>query len=130
MASIKQIRPDLHLPDMPGDSKAIPKEVPPNFFRNDTYYVDGVGEPSTACFLTNSMADPTNWYPQPKRFPRISIVLSAITQRWLFEKYDGLRAFWNPNKKVFYSRTGKVLPVPQEIADTMPTDLFLDGELW
>jgi len=57
-------------------------------------------------------------------------LISNNSQRWLFEKYDGLRAFWNPDKKVFYSRTGKVLPVPQEIADTMPNDLFLDGELW
>jgi len=50
--------------------------------------------------------------------------------RWLFEKYDGIRAFWNPMKKAFYSRQGRVLPIPQYIVDTMPSDTFLDGEIW
>jgi len=50
--------------------------------------------------------------------------------RWLFEKYDGIRAFWNPLKKTFYSRLGNVLNIPQEIVDAMPEDIFLDGEIW
>jgi len=48
----------------------------------------------------------------------------------MFEKYDGVRAFWNPSKKQFYSRRGNLLSLPQEIVDSMPTDMFLDGELW
>jgi len=48
----------------------------------------------------------------------------------MFEKYDGVRAFWNPTKRAFYSRRGNVLPIPQHIVDTMPSDIFLDGELW
>lgn len=50
--------------------------------------------------------------------------------RWLFEKYDGVRGFWNPTKRAFYSRLGNQLRIPQEIVDAMPSDIFLDGELW
>ena len=47
--------------------------------------------------------------------------------RWLFEKYDGVRGFWNPNTRTFYSRSGTVLDIPPEVIDTMPPGLFLDG---
>jgi len=50
--------------------------------------------------------------------------------RWLFEKYDGVRAFWNPIKKTFYSRKGLPFQLPRYILDAMPSDVFLDGELW
>jgi len=52
------------------------------------------------------------------------------TKRWMFEKYDGVRAFWNPEKKQFYSRFGRAFNIPGRIIDAMPTDLFLDGEIW
>jgi len=48
----------------------------------------------------------------------------------MFEKYDGVRGFWNPTKKAFYSRHGSRFYLPQEIIDQMPTDTFLDGEFW
>jgi len=49
----------------------------------------------------------------------------------MFEKYDGVRGFWNPLKKAFYSRLGNKLDrFPREIVDAMPNDIFLDGELW
>ena len=41
-----------------------------------------------------------------------------------------MRAFWNPEKKTFYSRRGKPLSVPVDVIDSMPTDTFLDGEFW
>jgi len=50
--------------------------------------------------------------------------------RWLFEKYDGVRGFWNPEKKAFYSRSGRKIRLPQEIVNAMPDNIFLDGELW
>jgi len=54
-----------------------------------------------------------------------------IYQRWIFEKYDGVRAFWNPTKKAFYSRLGnKFNTISQEVIDSMPDDTFMDGELW
>ncbi len=48
----------------------------------------------------------------------------------LFEKYDGIRAMWNAEKKKFFSRNGNELRVPQEFVDRMPSDISLDGELW
>jgi len=48
----------------------------------------------------------------------------------VFEKYDGIRGFWNPLKKAMFSRKGKKFDLPQEVIDDMPSDLFLDGELW
>lgn len=48
----------------------------------------------------------------------------------MFEKYDGLRGFWNPQKKAFYSRLGRPFNFPEEIVNAMPQDTFLDGELW
>lgn len=47
----------------------------------------------------------------------------------MFEKYDGVRGFWNPETKSFYSRTGNRFPIPEVIADAMP-DAYLDGEIW
>jgi len=56
--------------------------------------------------------------------------LANPVNRWLFEKYDGVRGFWNPLKKIFYSRFGKKLRMPDHIVYEMPNDIFLDGELW
>jgi len=47
----------------------------------------------------------------------------------MFEKYDGIRAFWNPEKKAFLSRFGKTFNIPSDFISAMPT-IFLDGELW
>jgi len=48
----------------------------------------------------------------------------------MLEKYDGVRGFWNPSQKAFYSRTGSKFNMPNRIVDAMPTNTFLDGELW
>ena len=48
----------------------------------------------------------------------------------MFEKYDGVRGFWNPQTKAFYSRKGNRFIFPPEIIKAMPSDVFLDGELW
>jgi len=48
----------------------------------------------------------------------------------MFEKYDGIRGFWNPNKKAFYSRKGNQFIIPSHITAAMPQDIFLDGEIW
>jgi len=58
------------------------------------------------------------------------IFLTFAPRRWLFEKYDGIRGFWNPLKHAFFSRFGNKLEIPQHIVDSMPEDTFLDGELW
>ena len=48
----------------------------------------------------------------------------------MFEKYDGIRGFWNLHTKKMYSRQGQVINIPPFILDTLPKDVFLDGELW
>ena len=48
----------------------------------------------------------------------------------MFEKYDGVRAFWHPKEKKFFSRNGRPFALPQEVIACMPEDIFLDGELW
>jgi len=50
--------------------------------------------------------------------------------RWLFEKYDGLRGFWNPLQKAFFARTGNKFNLPDMVIESMPHDIFLDGEIW
>jgi hypothetical protein len=55
--------------------------------------------------------------------------LTIQYSRWMFEKYDGMRGFWNPHRKLFFSRSGKIFIFPTFITSMMP-DLFLDGELW
>jgi ATP-dependent DNA ligase len=47
----------------------------------------------------------------------------------MFEKYDGVRGFWNPEAKMFFSRNGKPFIFPTIITNVMP-NIFLDGELW
>jgi len=137
VATIKVSRPDL-LQDYQNESTSlpIPTLLPAKVLEklSATPVIEDIGEPMTACFFTRMNIDPTNWYnifttvtpPVPHSF---SLSLSPLS-RWLFEKYDGVRGFWNPLKKAFYSRHGKRLLLPQEIIDSMPDDIFLDGELW
>ena len=47
----------------------------------------------------------------------------------MFEKYDGVRGFWNADRQTFFSRTGKPFLFPSSIIQQMPS-LYLDGELW
>lgn len=109
-ATIKAARPDL-LPDrIVGQEQAIPPAMPPQFAEKQVHHVEGIGQPTSACFFTLSRVDPTQWL--------------------MFEKYDGVRGFWNPQTKALYSRRGKQIHIPQHITDEMPLDMFLDGELW
>src|SRR5947207_273585 len=47
--------------------------------------------------------------------------------RWLSEKLDGVRAFWDGERLL--SRNGKVLNIPPHFTCTFPKK-ELDGELW
>lgn len=125
VATIKQSRPDL-LADSPARvSAAIPGSMPADWLPPvRTKPIEDVGEITTACFMTGSDVDPANWYP-----PVPSLVCDNLN-RWMFEKYDGVRAIWNPVKRSFYSRHGNVLSMPQHMVEHMPTKVFLDGELW
>src|SRR5690348_6312562 len=52
--------------------------------------------------------------------------------RWMSEKMDGVRGFWNGNNML--SRNGKDLDCPSwfvhRFITDLPTGMMLDGELW
>ena len=59
-----------------------------------------------------------------------SILLTFIpNNRWVFEKLDGVRAIWDSQNRLMYSRWGKLLQVPNYILDTLPMENWLDGEI-
>jgi len=127
-ATVKLTRPDLS-PWMSkvAEKPSIPETPPDNFFAKHVNEIEDIGEPVNPCFFTQVQTDPTNWWVS-------QIILVFIYWfpyiRWVFEKYDGVRGFWNPLKKAIFSRQGTMLSVPQYVIDDMPSDLFLDGELW
>lgn len=45
------------------------------------------------------------------------------------EKFDGIRAFWNPKIKKMFSRQGKLVRLPYFVSSYLPVR-FLDGEFW
>ena len=131
VATIQKTRPDL-LPNQASTAIPIPESPPPRFFEKSESHIEGIGEPMNACFFVNSAINPANWYSYYYIIPVHPIYHSnrLFLCRWVFEKYDGVRGFWNPTKKKIFSRSGKVLNIPQAVLDTLPADLFLDGELW
>ena len=48
--------------------------------------------------------------------------------RWVFEKFDGVRAIWSASTREMYSRFGTVLRIPNFFKDTLPS-VWLDGEV-
>jgi len=62
VATIRSERLELLQDAIAGE--VIPAVAPLNFF-DATPKVDGIGEPTTACFFTSSSIDPTNWYTPP-----------------------------------------------------------------
>jgi len=128
VATIKQLQPHL-LQDTPAKGDPIPEEPPANFFDAKKFNVPGVGEPPLASFLKSS-TNPLGWYAIKSYYYKYKIVKLILFNRWLFEKYDGIRGFWNPKERVFYSRHGNVLRMPPEIINEMPDSMMLDGEIW
>jgi len=132
IATILLARPDLAPLLQKGEPLAdpIPLEPPPGFFDKEKIDIEGIGEPTSACFLTLSRIDPKAWYPFPLLFLLLLFNFLISKNRWIFEKYDGIRGFWNPLTQTFYSRKGKAFSFPKEVTDAMPQDIFLDGEIW
>ena len=68
IATIKEIRPELFDKISDKGLTPIPKEIPPSFFeKTKGFYVDDIGIPTAATFLTLTSVDPTNWYLFNKR---------------------------------------------------------------
>lgn len=61
IASIKKERSDLlvHV-DVEG-LEGIPEVMPADYLNKKVDNVEDIGQPTTACFLTTSHLDPTNW---------------------------------------------------------------------
>ena len=49
-------------------------------------------------------------------------------KRWMSEKFDGIRAYWNGND--FYTKKGHLIVCPKEFKMKIPKNYELDGELW
>src|SRR4051812_5847025 len=51
-----------------------------------------------------------------------------LLSRWLSEKMDGVRAYWNGEKLI--SRHGTDIPCPDWFIEGFSSNIHLDGELW
>ena len=62
MATIKKKRPDV-LKDIGEnfDGVAIQEQAPPRVLEQHVDNIADIGQPITACFMTSSSVDPTNW---------------------------------------------------------------------
>lgn len=56
-------------------------------------------------------------------------VFDCYYNRWVFEKYDGIRAIWNPKRRTFYTRWGSDLFIPNYIVDTITPHFWMDSEV-
>lgn len=129
-ATIKAACPELLQSISVPPTQTIPSEMPANFLSPTEDHIEDIGQPVTPCFFSLSAVNPEKWLPTHP-YDCVYTGNSYCCCRWIFEKYDGVRAFWNPKKKAFYSRHGKRFSsFPEEIIDSMPDDIFLDGELW
>jgi len=62
IATIKNVRPDLLSEKSSRSTDAIPDDPPYSLVdRYKKEVVEDIGEPMTACFLTGSNIDPTDW---------------------------------------------------------------------
>lgn len=69
IATIDKYRPDLQLllsrQQGDGSRKAVlpvdPENPPPRFFENEVTIIEGIGQPTEACFFTRSHVDPKDW---------------------------------------------------------------------
>ena len=68
-------------------------------------------------------------YTQDMKMPKSLVGYSPPIGWLLSEKYDGYRARWIPEKRVFLSRNQKEFIAPEWFKDEMP-DVDLDGELF
>ena len=67
IGTIKQVRPEL-LPDQTTAGLPIPEDMPPNYLNHmlsRTFEIEDLGEPMTACFMTQTNTNPIGWYLLP-----------------------------------------------------------------
>eukprot|EP00026_Physarum_polycephalum_P004657 Phypoly_transcript_04679.p1 GENE.Phypoly_transcript_04679~~Phypoly_transcript_04679.p1 ORF type:complete len:669 (+),score=68.95 Phypoly_transcript_04679:107-2113(+) len=113
MATINFYRPDLELAT----------DCPPIFLNrssestNLVYSVKGVGEVMLASF--------------PEKTIGLRHLISSQNPWWMGEKYDGIRAIWNPEERALYSRFGNTIDIPSHHSFLKAQlSAYLDGEIW
>ena len=53
----------------------------------------------------------------------------TFVNRWVIEKYDGVRALWNHKRRAFYTRWGSDIFIPNYIVDSMTPHFWIDSEI-
>src|SRR5271165_5767240 len=56
------------------------------------------------------------------------LILSLILIRWMSEKLDGVRGYWNGQTMI--SKHGKEIMCPVWFIEELPKNTSLDGEFW
>ena len=59
VATIQKERPEL-LEGMKA-GQPIPEQMPSDFLEKNSEFIEGIGQPTTACFFTLSDVNPTGW---------------------------------------------------------------------
>lgn len=77
--------------------------------------------------LTSTFSHADNHQPPPLTLAKSYKGKIDLTQYWVSEKLDGVRAYWNG--KQFISRQGNFFPAPTWFTKGFPTQT-MDGELW
>eukprot|EP00026_Physarum_polycephalum_P000399 Phypoly_transcript_00400.p1 GENE.Phypoly_transcript_00400~~Phypoly_transcript_00400.p1 ORF type:complete len:1105 (+),score=129.94 Phypoly_transcript_00400:31-3345(+) len=108
-ASIQFVRPDLI-------SETFTSPIALNHYGPaESGHVPDIGELMLASF--------------PPYLAPVSESISQDDPWWMGEKYDGIRACWNPGKKLLFTRYGNELDFPPCFFALLPS-LFLDCEIW
>eukprot|EP00026_Physarum_polycephalum_P002322 Phypoly_transcript_02328.p1 GENE.Phypoly_transcript_02328~~Phypoly_transcript_02328.p1 ORF type:complete len:917 (+),score=144.55 Phypoly_transcript_02328:40-2790(+) len=111
VATIYKFRPEL-VKALYSPSSLPLEETPPKWVSDKfEFEIPGLGLPMLAMHAPRAATfDPKSW--------------------WVFEKVDGIRAIWDGDNRLMYSRWGRLLQVPNYILDTLPAQNWLDGEMW
>ena len=59
---MKEVLPQHLVPQSIKTTQPIPKDIPADLLAQHQMYIEDIGEPTLATFLTSSFSDPTNWY--------------------------------------------------------------------
>eukprot|EP00026_Physarum_polycephalum_P002917 Phypoly_transcript_02926.p1 GENE.Phypoly_transcript_02926~~Phypoly_transcript_02926.p1 ORF type:complete len:773 (+),score=149.17 Phypoly_transcript_02926:98-2416(+) len=112
IATIKHKRPDLLKTTKVEKNVPLITEDPPQHVKEEwDFQIPGLGMPMLALEAPRKQSfSPANWL--------------------IFEKFDGIRAIWNAEERVLYSRWGKELEIPHFISETFSQYDWLDGEIW
>jgi len=111
-ATIHKVKPDLIV--KPPGAEPIPL-VSPSLLKDTLLSVS-----LSHGYPWDGYQDVTGW--------QVVSIMTVIFDRWMSEKMDGVRAYWDGAKLL--SRLGNTISCPQWFTSTLPATPTLDGELW